>query len=62
MVNYLDLKYLVKVEKDLRAAADDPQLAPQIKAYLDANPDVRDELADVYVRALRTMERQQNAG
>ncbi len=62
MVNYLDLKYLVKVEKDLRDAADDPERAAQIKAYLDANPDVRDELADVYVRALRTLERQQNAG
>lgn len=57
MVNYLDLKYLRDVERKLRAAADDPAQAREMKRVLDDNPVLREHFSDLYVRCLRTIER-----
>lgn len=57
MVNFADLKWLKQCKRQLRDMADDPDQALFIKEKLDQDPELREELADIYVRALRTLER-----
>ena len=56
MVNLLDLKWLVQCQKQLMDLADDPDYAALIKETLDKDPELREDLARVYARALRTIE------
>lgn len=57
MVNLIDLKWLLRCETQLRDMADDPLYAAAIVAELDKDPDLRDQLPHIYVRALKTLER-----
>jgi hypothetical protein len=57
MVTLVDLKWLIRCEQQLRDMADDPDHAALIRAALDADPELREALAHLYVQALRTLER-----
>ncbi|MFO1433952.1 MAG: hypothetical protein U1F76_28300 [Candidatus Competibacteraceae bacterium] len=45
-----------RARQQLRAMAEQPETALQIKQALDQDPELRDILASLYVRALRTLE------
>lgn len=57
MVNLIDLKWLLRCEAQVRDMADDPLYAAAIVSELDKDPDLREQLSHVYVRAIKTMER-----
>lgn len=56
MVNLIDLKWLKRCQQQLKDMADDPDYAVLIKQALDNDPELREELSHVYVKALRTIE------
>jgi hypothetical protein len=56
MANMLDLKHHRDVFKRLRDAAEDPELASIVVEFLDENPEIREDLSGLYVRAKRTMD------
>ena len=57
MINLANLRWLKPCERQLREMADDPDQAPLIQRELDRDPELREALASIYVRALRTVER-----
>ncbi|MFZ5593702.1 MAG: hypothetical protein ACOY4D_05495 [Pseudomonadota bacterium] len=56
MVNLIDLKWLKRCQQQLKDMADDPDYAVLIKQELDNDPELREELSHIYVKALRTIE------
>ncbi|MDO3386033.1 hypothetical protein QWI17_09310 [Gilvimarinus sp. SDUM040013] len=56
MVNLLDLRYLIDCKKKVKELAQDSEYAQQILDWLNANPEMRDELSEVYVTAIKTVE------
>tara|TARA_R110000850_G_scaffold145408_9_gene267531 strand:- start:7851 stop:8036 length:186 start_codon:yes stop_codon:yes gene_type:complete len=58
MVNLLDLRYLIDCKRKVIDLAQDPEYASQIVDWLNTNPDMRDELSEVYVLAIKTVESQ----
>ena len=56
MVNMLDLKWLVRCQQQIKELSADPDYAELIKMHLDNDPQLREELSDIYVRALNTLE------
>lgn len=56
MVNLINLKWLKRCQQQLKDMADDPDYAVIIKQELDRDPELREELSHIYVRALRTIE------
>ena len=56
MVNYADLKYLRDSRRRLKDLADDENYCEIILEHFDSDPELRDELPDIYVRALKTKE------
>ncbi|HHQ41174.1 MAG TPA: hypothetical protein ENK20_02645 [Chromatiales bacterium] len=57
MIGLLDLRWVLRCEAQLREMADDPDFAAVIVRELDRDPELREQLAAIYVRALRTLER-----
>lgn len=56
MVSLVDIKWLARCQAQLRDMAMDPGYAARIVEVLDADPELREQLAGIYVRALKTLE------
>jgi hypothetical protein len=59
MVHLLNLKHYLSCKRQVKDLASDPEFAGMIKAWFDDHPDMREELPDIYVLAVRTIEKTQ---
>lgn len=55
-INLIDLKWLKRCQRQLKDMAEDPAYAEKIKEVLDQDPELREELPHIYVKALKTLE------
>jgi hypothetical protein len=62
MISLLNLKWIKQCQFQLRELAGDPEKAHEIVKLLDEDPDLRRELAHIYVLAKETKEKEELSG